>query len=299
MTSNRQSAEMTETGQLTARFSEVGECDGRELRHARQDGPSRRNAPLPYRMDIPLEHLPVRVATYGQGDRPTIGEIAITDGTDASWKPCSRPMHPWAHLLGFMFISLPVPIPPRTTPEFNFTSPVDQCANAAGSVVSCEDDIGRWILAIIAVSNDILKTATSLEETVSAGRDSWAHSHALSLSMIARPIRDRSPALTASHVGAVVCCVFGVDTLLPPFPGILRQVVLPASSKQETGRPETMADWFGLSQPFDAHYRLVTSGFLPPFWLFVIRLLFAVYSLTTNIVYLILYLDVEHSPISR
>ena len=58
-------------------------------------------------------------------------------------------------------------------------------------------------------------------------------------------------------------------------------------------------DWFGLTQPFDVQYRLVTSGFLPPFWLFVIRLIFAVYSLTTNIVYLILDLNVNRDPAER
>jgi len=59
-------------------------------------------------------------------------------------------------------------------------------------------------------------------------------------------------------------------------------------------------DWFGLTiQPFDAQYRLVTSGFLPPFWLFLIRLIFGVYSLTSNIVYLILDLQVNRDPAER
>lgn len=58
-------------------------------------------------------------------------------------------------------------------------------------------------------------------------------------------------------------------------------------------------DWFGLNPPFDAQYRLVTSGFLPPFWLFFIRLLFAVYTLTSNIVYLILDLTVTREPAER
>lgn len=56
-------------------------------------------------------------------------------------------------------------------------------------------------------------------------------------------------------------------------------------------------DWFGLKPPFDAQYRLVTSGFLPPFWLFLIRSIFAVYTLTANIVYLVLYLDVKHQAL--
>jgi len=59
------------------------------------------------------------------------------------------------------------------------------------------------------------------------------------------------------------------------------------------------AELFGLTQPFDAQYRLVTSGFLPPFWLFLIRLIFAVYSLVSNIVYLILDLQVNHAPAER
>jgi len=56
-------------------------------------------------------------------------------------------------------------------------------------------------------------------------------------------------------------------------------------------------DWFGLTAPFDAQYRLVTSGFLEPFWLFLIRLIFAVYTLTTNIVYLVFFLNVKGSPL--
>jgi len=58
-------------------------------------------------------------------------------------------------------------------------------------------------------------------------------------------------------------------------------------------------DWFGVGPPFDAQYRLVTSGFLPPFWLFLLRFIFAVYTLTANIVYLILDLNVNHEPANQ
>jgi len=58
-------------------------------------------------------------------------------------------------------------------------------------------------------------------------------------------------------------------------------------------------NWFGWSQRFDPQYRLVTSGLLPPFWLFLIRLTFAVYALISSIVHIILYLDVSHEPAER
>ena len=91
----------------------------------------------------------------------------------------------------------------------------------------------------------------------------------------------------------------------------IRRVVLPTSHQPpatshqfeaSNGKTRIMTgghDWFALNPPFDAQYRLVTSGFLPPFWLFITRLAFAVYAVTANIINLIWYLDVLHEPLER
>jgi hypothetical protein len=47
--------------------------------------------------------------------------------------------------------------------------------------------------------------------------------------------------------------------------------------------------WFGLHQPFDPKYRAVTSGIVPPYVLFMIRLTLALYAIAASLVDIILY----------
>ena len=54
--------------------------------------------------------------------------------------------------------------------------------------------------------------------------------------------------------------------------------------------------WFGLHEPFDPKYRLVTSGLVQPWVLFIIRLVLAIYSLATSLAHLIIYTGVQRNP---
>lgn len=54
--------------------------------------------------------------------------------------------------------------------------------------------------------------------------------------------------------------------------------------------------WFGLHQPFDPGYRLVTSGLVQPWVLFIIRLSIALYCVATSITNLVIYLTVDGLP---
>ncbi|KAG8844560.1 hypothetical protein FRB91_002532 [Serendipita sp. 411] len=58
--------------------------------------------------------------------------------------------------------------------------------------------------------------------------------------------------------------------------------------RRRTKRSEHGHSWFGLHQPFDAGYRLVTSGTVKPWVLFLIRLLLAIWSVAAGLAHIIL-----------
>jgi hypothetical protein len=51
--------------------------------------------------------------------------------------------------------------------------------------------------------------------------------------------------------------------------------------------------WFGLHEPFDVKYRVVTSGIVQPWILFIIRLIIALYTVASSLAHLIVYEGVE------
>ncbi|KAG8861072.1 hypothetical protein FRC20_011527 [Serendipita sp. 405] len=57
--------------------------------------------------------------------------------------------------------------------------------------------------------------------------------------------------------------------------------------RRRTDRSEHGHSWFGLHRPFDPGYRLVTSGLISPFALFLIRLLLAVWSVAASLAHII------------
>jgi len=51
--------------------------------------------------------------------------------------------------------------------------------------------------------------------------------------------------------------------------------------------------WFGLHDPFDPKYRIVTSGIVQPWILFIIRLIIALYTVASSLAHLIIYEGVQ------
>lgn len=51
--------------------------------------------------------------------------------------------------------------------------------------------------------------------------------------------------------------------------------------------------WFGLHEPFDPKYRVVTSGIVQPWVLFIIRLIIALYTVAASLAHIIIYEGVQ------
>lgn len=62
--------------------------------------------------------------------------------------------------------------------------------------------------------------------------------------------------------------------------------------KRKSGKAHS---WFGMHQPFDPKYRVVTSGIVQPWVLFWIRLVLALYCIATALAHLIIVEDVQKS----